>query len=95
MSGGRWDYLQFKLNERADDLRRAATALDMLAAIEHEMDWGASGDTCYACAQARVIAALEAFFDANGSDAMAAMAIARDGKQNLCQKHSEQEQRHG
>jgi hypothetical protein len=37
MSGGHWNYLGFKLEERAD---YAGNVWKLLGAIEHELDWG-------------------------------------------------------
>lgn len=84
MSGGMWNYLSQELDARADDLLAAAQGMMLLAVIEHELDWGISGDTCHECAKLRAVAALEQFFSDNANDASAAMALARDGKQNLC-----------
>lgn len=61
MSGGNWDYLQYKLMERAN--YSLADVWTLLGALEHELDWGISGDTCYECAKIRTINALEAYFD--------------------------------
>lgn len=60
MSGGHWDYLGYKLRERASF---AGDVWNLLGAIEHELDYGICCDTCYDCAKIRVIRALEAFFD--------------------------------
>ena len=85
MSGGRWDYgRNFEDNEEAI-LRINASNL-LLKALEHELDWGLSGDTCRDCARLRAVAALEQFFDDRASNAEAATAIARDSKQNRCPK---------
>ena len=65
---------------------RAAAANDTLQAIEHELDYGRCGDTCLQCANLRVLAALEQFFDDRCYSSQAACAIARDGKQNRCEK---------
>lgn len=65
MSGGNWNYLSYKIEERIgqplDEVWR------LLAAIEHELDWGISGDTCYECAKIRTIKALEAYFDTDAT----------------------------
>jgi hypothetical protein len=84
MSGGQWDYLSHKLEDAADEAQKAAQALRLLAAIEHEMDWGISADTCYACAKLRVIAALEDYFRANALSVSSGIALARDQRQNRC-----------
>ena len=91
MSGGHWEYLSYKLEERAEDAMSAIEALKLLAAIEHEMDWGIAGDSCYECAKLRVIAALEQFFDGRARDASAAIAIVRDWRnlEQVCPKDQE------
>jgi hypothetical protein len=62
MSGGHWNYLGFKLEERAD---YAGNVWKLLGAIEHELDYGICCDICYECAKVRVINALESYFDTN------------------------------
>ncbi len=61
MSGGHWEYLCYKIEERIgvplDDVWR------LLASIEHALDYGICCDTCYECAKIRTINALEAYFD--------------------------------
>ncbi len=85
MSGGRWDYgRNFEDNEEA--ISRINASNFLLKALEHELDWSLSGDTCRDCAKLRAIAALEQFFDDRGYNAEAATAIARDHEQNRCQK---------
>jgi polyferredoxin len=85
MSGGRWDYGRY-FEDNNDALGRLTAGNLVLQAIEHELDWGLSGDTCRECAKLRAVAALEQFFDDRGSNAEAAVAIARDHKQNRCAK---------
>lgn len=67
MSGGAWGYLSHKLEESGDKL---SNTIRFMADIEHELDWGVSGDSCEECAKLRVIAALYKFFehDANYTD---------------------------
>ncbi len=78
MSGGHWDYLSYKIEERAgaplDDVWR------LLAAIEHEIDWGICGDTCYECARIRTVNALEAYYDTQATSIDNAMRILRSGE---------------
>lgn len=81
MSGGAWEYQQFRIEEEA---QRLAATLRLLAEIEHELDWGVSGDTCHKCARIRVGAALEQFFEKQREDASTALAILRDHQQNKC-----------
>ena len=85
MSGGHWDYMGRQLEERAVS---AGEVWKLMAVLEHELDWGLSADTCAQCARNRMAPALEAFFDSRCEDASTAMAIARDGYQNLCVKCS-------
>jgi hypothetical protein len=61
MSGGRWGYQQHKLEEQAADL---TSLVEMVAAMEHILDWGSCGDTCWACAKEHAITVFEAYFDA-------------------------------
>jgi hypothetical protein len=76
VSGGAWGYLQYHLEEEG---RRHAAIVAVLAQIEHELDWGASGDTCHDCARVRVCAALEEFFEKGCNEADAALAILESG----------------
>lgn len=90
MSGGHWGYLDFRLEESAEDMlegvRRGAEALKLLAAIEHELDWGICGDTCYTCAMRRVVPALEAYFDDGALSAGAAIAVIKNRNEYLCER---------
>lgn len=88
MSGGHWEYLSYKLEERATGV---ADVWRLLAAIEHELDWGISCDTCYECAKLRVIAALEAFFDTQATNADASISILYDWRNlaYVCPKDQE------
>ena len=85
MSGGHWNYMSQKLAERGTE---AKELWRLMAVIEHELDWGICGDTCYACAAIRVVKALEAFFDTECDNASTAIDIAQDRRppQNLCVK---------
>ncbi len=65
MSGGAWGYLKYKIEEES---ARNQVIVNVIAQIEHEMDWGISCDTCYNCAKLRVIAALEELFENGCSD---------------------------
>ena len=60
MSGGAWNYQQFPLEDLANDV---AGIVQLLALIEHELDWGVSGDNCRECAERRVIAGLIRYFE--------------------------------
>lgn len=80
MSGGHWDYLSQQLEDRSV----LGNVWDLLAAIEHEMDWGLCGDTCKKCAYIRVPLALEAFFDSQAREVKTAISIVRDRQQYLC-----------
>ena len=81
MSGGHWDYMQEHIQEAS---HISGEALRLLAVIEHELDWGHSGDSCLECARLRCVAAIEAFFDARLQNADACIALARDRLQNQC-----------
>lgn len=77
MSGGHWGYLQNRFDEAADRPDLARSSLRLLGQIEHELDWGHSGDTCLECARLRVMAALEQFYDDSGCE-VGALAVLRD-----------------
>ncbi len=82
MSGGHWNYLWYKLEERAE---LPSQAIYLLAAIEHALDWGISSDSCYECAKVATIAALEAFFDRiSGVNDEASWREAIDSDENRC-----------
>lgn len=74
MSGGHWDYLGFKLEERST---YAGDVWKLLAAIERELDYGISGDTCYECAKVRVIRGIEAYFDIEATNSETAIRLVR------------------
>jgi len=83
MSGGHWNYMSARLDDRA---KSAGEVWRLMAALEHELDWGISADTCYECAKRRVAAAVESFFDSYCNDATIAIAIARDHNQHMCDR---------
>ena len=83
MSGGHWGYMEQDLEDRA---RSAAEVWRLLAALEHELDWGQSADTCLACAEIRTGKALSAFFDTHCTNATTAIALARDREQHQCSR---------
>lgn len=60
MSGGRWGYQSYKLEEVAGNV---TAIVEMVARVEHHLDWGSCGDTCYGCAKQRAIEIFEAYFD--------------------------------
>jgi hypothetical protein len=86
MSGGHWQYQSFKLEERSQS---AGEVWRLLAVLEHELDWGICGDTCLKCAKKRCAEALVGFFDTYCENATSAIALARDGQQNLCNECEE------
>ena len=60
MSGGHWDY-----GQRAADAGVYTPAFwKLMEALEHELDWGLSGDTCLECAKIRVAEAVVAYLEA-------------------------------
>lgn len=81
MSGGHWNYLQFKLEERA---QFAGDIWLLMAQLERELDWGISCDTCIDCARIRVSHALEKFFDEECNSVKTAISVAKDGSQYKC-----------
>ena len=88
MSGGHWAYLAYNKLEDAT-IDRARECVRLLAALEHELDWGFCGDTCLECARLRMAPALEVFFDYSADQADAAIAVARDVEQNQCERCAE------
>ncbi len=82
MSGGHWNYMSFRLKEQGQDLKGL---FDLLAAAEHELDWGICHDTCLECAKKRVAEGLIRYFD---GDVAGAIAVTRDQKQNQCDECS-------
>lgn len=86
MSGGAWGYLSHKFEEAADRPTMSTETMRLMAVIEHELDWGVSGDTCHACANKRVLAALPQFFEDGGNYADPAIHILRDrdNLDNMC-----------
>ncbi len=81
MSGGHWNYLARRLEERAE---YGGPIWKLLAQWEHELDWGLSCDTCAKCARLRVAASLETYFDGGAETISLALSVARDSHQNLC-----------
>lgn len=81
MSGGRWGYQQFRLEEKANEMKGL---FDFLAVVEHEVDWAVCSDTCRDCCRNRLFEAVQLYFDGNAS---AAMAVMRDSRQNICERH--------
>ena len=90
MSGGHWGYMSTKLEERG---RSAGEIWRLMAALEHELDWGICMDTCMHCARNRLVPALQAFFDNNCEDSTTSIAIARDSKQHMCESCEERHNR--
>lgn len=88
MSGGAWDYLSYRFEEAIQSGMIIPT-MEVMGQIEHELDWAVSCDTCRECAEMRVIAALIQFFEDGATSSQAAVAILRDGKQNVCDRCKE------
>lgn len=80
--GGHWNTLCVELAERSV---YAGTIWQLLAQIEHVLDFGISGETCYGCAQRRVILALESYFDAQGKDPYDALTLLQ-GNEHVCER---------
>ncbi len=78
MSGGHWNYSDEYYREMGVQV---ASTFEFLAVLEHELDWGICGDTCYQCVKNRMSEALEAYFGGNTSSAI---ALARDRHQFQC-----------
>jgi hypothetical protein len=83
MSGGHWGYMSMEIEEWG---RKTSETMRLMAILERELDWGICGDSCHDCARIRTAIAIEAFFDTQMDNAVAAIALARDREQNLCPK---------
>ncbi len=83
MSGGAWQYGQ-PFHEDTNALLHLAEVNQLMIVIEKELDWGVCGDTCLSCAQKRVLAALENFFEHHSADRAA--NVARNKSENQCEK---------
>ena len=82
MSGGHWNYLSHRLEERSE---YAGDVWKLLAAIEHELDWGISCDTCQECAEIRTVRAIKAFFDTDATNVETAIRLVRSAEPE-CQR---------
>lgn len=91
MSGGHWNYLQFRLEERA----KHADIWLLMAAIEKALDYGICCDSCYECEKIRVIEALELYFDNEAESAEESIShlMGHDDKCQRC-KERKREQEH-
>lgn len=89
MSGGHWNYLASEFEERATF---TSDCLRVLGAIEHELDWAISGDTCMDCAKERTIAGLLAFFDQQANnDTEDPLMVLRNRSENRCERCAKRE----
>lgn len=87
MSGGTLGAVQRKLEAIADTgLAVPHACVALMAAIAHQLDYGYAGDSCLACARLRVLAAIDAFLDADAHGADGAEVILRDHSRNLCDR---------
>lgn len=88
MSGGAWGYLSYKLDEYSD---RVSDVMEFVSLVEHELDWGVSGDTCQACAEKRVMAAIYQFFEdrAYFTDEVKETLVNHDNEETMCERHIE------
>ena len=60
MSGGTWNYAQYQIEEWAQFMK---DSMNLLAKLEHIVDWAEAGDTSKEKAQAHVYSELVRFFD--------------------------------
>lgn len=60
MSGGHWNYQQYRIEEEAEEL---AALLKAVAETEHIVDWAISGDTLREDAQKEIFDLWEKTFD--------------------------------
>lgn len=91
MSGGNWNYLSYKIEERVGAPLNEIWKL--IAAIEHELDWGICGDTCYECARIRTINALEAYFDTEATSVDDSLRLLRSSEPECTRCKEWQEKR--
>lgn len=81
MSGGHWDYMSHKLSERAV----YSEVWELMAEIEHTLDWGICCDTCEDCAKLHVIDGLIEYFDGGATSVKKAIKAIRTSDK-LCRK---------
>lgn len=62
MSGGHWNYQEYKIEEQAEFMK---DLLLTLAKVEHCMDWAICGDTSIENAKEELWNMWEQFFDRN------------------------------
>lgn len=74
MSGGHWNYEE---HQRREWFTQASDLLALFPDLEHELDWGLSGDTCIDCARVTVARVIEVYLDTK--DLHVAQAAARGG----------------
>lgn len=60
MSGGHWGYRSGELERQGEHLQYT---FNVLAILEHAIDWGICCDTCSACDRINAYDALVAYFD--------------------------------
>lgn len=73
MSGGHWNYLGYRIEERAS----YNNVWRLIAYIEHTLDRGICHDDCNDCAERNVIEALKTYFDHNAESVEEALAELR------------------
>jgi hypothetical protein len=49
MSGGRWNYQEYKILDAAEETKKLLVFADAVARSEHIVDWAESGDTVRRC----------------------------------------------
>lgn len=93
MSGGAWSYLSTKLGDASS---MGIACMEVLGAIEHELDWGVSGDICYDCAALRTLDALKVFFEDNAQYSQGAVEVVNDRNNpgNRCPRCLDFDSRH-
>ena len=83
MSGGHWDY---RVQEFLEMGQNVAELCQVISVIEHELDWGISGDTCFDCAKLRVVETLLDYFD---GEVATAVITASAREHNQCTRCKE------
>ena len=83
MSGGHWGYRTQEFLEMGQNV---AELYQVISMIEHELDWGISGDTCFDCAKLRVVEALLDYFD---GEVATAIIVGSAREHNQCPRCKE------
>lgn len=79
-----------RMEDRIEQLPTIQAALELVAALTEQVELISDCKTCRACAEKRMVAAMYHYTNTEeGWSARGSQAIARDTKQNLCEKCEE------